>query len=86
VKTYKVVLARAARKDLESLAARLQDRIMAALENLKDNPRPPGSKKLKGTVNTFRIRAGQYRVVYEVHDKEVMVLVIRVRHRKDAYK
>jgi len=42
--------------------------------------------KLKGTVNTFRIRAGEYRAVYEVHDKEVMVLVIRVRHRKDAYK
>jgi mRNA interferase RelE/StbE len=64
---------------------RTQDRILDAIERLRNNPRPKGSKKLKGTANTIRIRVGEYRVIFEVYDKELRVLIIRIRHRKDAY-
>ena len=82
---YRLAFARAARKELEALAARVSDRIMEAIERLTENPRPRGSTKMKGTLNKYRIRVGDYRVIYEILDKELVVLIIRVRHRKDAY-
>jgi mRNA interferase RelE/StbE len=83
---YKIVFARAARQELESLSVKTQDRVLEAIEGLRNDPRRHGSKKLKGTASTYRIRVGHYRVVYEVLDKDVLVLIVRVRHRKDAYK
>lgn len=82
---YAVQLARSARKELAKLPTKSQDRIVKAIEALQDDPRPHGSKKLKGSEATFRIRVGDYRVVYEIHEKEVIVLIVRIRHRKDAY-
>jgi mRNA interferase RelE/StbE len=54
------------------------------LLKLADNPRPHGSLKLQGE-DLYRIRVGSYRVIYEIHDAQVLVLVVRIRHRKDAY-
>ena len=82
---YEIVFTRSARKELAALSTKLQSRVLQAIEPLRDDPRPHGSKKLKGTTNTFRIRVGEYRVVYEVSDKELTVLIVRIRHRKDAY-
>ena len=61
------------------------ERIRESINELAKDPRPPGSKKLKGEDRTYRIRVGDYRVLYEVYDQEILVLVIRIRHRKDAY-
>jgi mRNA interferase RelE/StbE len=82
---YRITLARSARKELEAIPAKIQDRILAAIDDLQTDPRPRGCKKLKGADDLFRIRIGDYRVIYEVSDEEVAVLVIRIRHRKQAY-
>ena len=83
---FRLVFARAARKDLESLPPKMQDRILAEIEKLRENARPSKSKKLKGMSDTYRIRVGDYRVLYEIHEREVVVLVVGIRHRKDAYR
>jgi mRNA interferase RelE/StbE len=74
-----------AKKELEALPKKVIQRVNAALECLAENPRPHGSLKIKGEDNLYRIRVGKYRVLYEIHDKTVTVLVVRIRHRKDAY-
>jgi mRNA interferase RelE/StbE len=53
---------------------------------LIQNPRPPGVLKMSGADNLWRIRIGDYRVVYEIHDERLIVLVLRVAHRKDVYR
>jgi len=85
VTEYNVLITRPARKDLESFPAKTQDRILGAIEDLRKNPRPRGCKKLQGRENAYRIRVGIYRVIYEIHGKDLLVLVVRIRHRKGAY-
>jgi mRNA interferase RelE/StbE len=85
VKRYTIQYVRPARKDLEALPYDIQDRIVAAIDALQDDPRPRGCKKLKGSDNEYRIRVGNYRVIYEIHEKTVVVLIVRIRDRKDAY-
>jgi len=70
---------------LESLPGKIQDRIFEAIDALVDNPRPRGCRKLRGRDSQYRIRVGDYRVIYEIDDKTVTVLILRIRHRKDAY-
>ena len=55
-------------------------------KDFKLTRKPPGSKKLQGSDDQFRIRVGKYRVIYEIHEKTVVVLIVRVSHRKDAYR
>ena len=85
MKRYTIHYARPARKELERLPAEVQDRITHAIDELQNNPRPHGSKKLQGS-NEYRIRVGRYRVIYEIHEKTVVVLIVRISHRKDAYR
>ena len=73
-----------ARKSLAKLPGKDQARIVAALELLSQTPRPPKCKKLADI--TYRVRVGDYRIVYDVHDDRLIVLVIRIRHRKDVYR
>jgi mRNA interferase RelE/StbE len=60
-------------------------RILARLTALESNPRPPDVKKLKGR-NGWRIRVGDYRVIYEIHDRELQIMVITVGHRREVYR
>ncbi len=83
---YAVLFKPSAEKALRSLPERAQRRIVAAAEALSDDPRPPGAKKLEGVDDLWRIRVGTYRVVYAIQDKALMVLVVRVAHRKDVYR
>jgi mRNA interferase RelE/StbE len=83
---YIVELLPAALKQLEKLPAAAQRRILAALAALETNPRPHGVVKLAGDENLWRIRVGDYRVVYEIHDEQLLVLVVRIGHRKDVYR
>lgn len=83
---YELTLTTAAAKDLRGLDADSRQRIGKKIDRLTTEPRPRGVEKLKGRENTYRIRVGAYRVLYEVNDKKLLVLVIRVRHRKDVYR
>ena len=83
---YRVLLERAAEKDLRKLPPNIHDRIIAAIRGLAANPRPPGCRKLVGSKNDWRIRVGDYRVLYEIADAIRVVRVNRVRHRRDAYR
>lgn len=82
---YSITFARSARKELEALANPLIERIFRQIESLADSPRPAGCKKLKGSEDLWRIRIGDYRVVYAIDDILQSVDVIAVRHRSQAY-
>jgi len=83
---YSVTFARSARKELEKLPPTIAGRILGKIENLAIAPRPHGSLKLQGEKNLWRIRIGDYRVVYEIHDDKKSIDVAIVRHRKDVYR
>jgi mRNA interferase RelE/StbE len=81
---YKVGFNRKAEKELTKLPPTIIRSLLKAISALQDDPRPSGCKKLKGS-ELWRIRDGDYRVVYEIDDKNREIIVWRVRHRKDAY-
>jgi mRNA interferase RelE/StbE len=85
VARYSVELKPSARKELDCLSSKLNERIFPSLENLASNPRPAGCKKLKGGDNEWRIRVGDYRIVYTIDDAEFLVEVTRIRHRSEVY-
>lgn len=83
--SFKVTLKSSVAKDFKRLDRLAAHRVMKAIELLQTNPFPHTSKKLVGSQNTFRIRVGDYRVVYIVHTQEKEVEIQRIRHRKDVY-
>jgi mRNA interferase RelE/StbE len=83
---YKILLERSAEKDLTKLAAQIHDRVIDAIRSLAINSRPPGCRKLAGSRSDWRIRIGDYRVVYEIADAIRVVRIHRVRHRRDVYR
>ena len=83
---YDVYFRPSADKALLKLPAKMQRRIVTAVEALCTDPRPEGWVKLEGEENLWRIRVGQYRMVYTIQDEELIVLVVRVAHRKDVYR
>ena len=83
---YRVLLERRAEKELARLSPEVHDRIIRAIQALATNPRPPGCRKLAGSQRDWRIRVGDYRVVYEIADEIRVVRVNRVRHRRDVYR
>jgi mRNA interferase RelE/StbE len=82
---YRVILPKSVQKELDRLSDEMVRRILARLTELESNPRPPDVKKLKGR-NAWRIRVGDYRVIYEIHDRELQILVITVGHRREVYR
>jgi mRNA interferase RelE/StbE len=83
---YRVLLERAAEKDLGRLSSEMHEHVINAILALATNPRPPGSRKLTGSKRDWRIRVGDYRVVYEIADEIRIVRVNRVRHRREVYR
>lgn len=83
---YRVLLERAAEKDLGRLSHGVHDRVIAAIQRLAKHPRPTGCRKLAGTDSDWRIRIGDYRVIYEIADYIRVVRVNRVRHRGKVYR
>jgi len=83
---YEVHLERAAERDLRRLPPELFHRIIARIRALAENPRPPGCRKIVGSASDWRIRVGDYRVVYEIDEQANAVKVFRVRHRREAYR
>ena len=82
---YSITFARSARKELETLNASLIQRIFPKIERLAKEPRPRGCRKLRGEKNLWRIRVGEYRVIYAINDDRKVVDIIAVRHRSAAY-
>ena len=84
--SYRVEITKSAAKDLRGLDRKWIPRIVATIESLESDARPSGCKKLMGSDHTYRIRIGDYRVVYDIHDDTLIVLVVRMRHRRDVYR
>jgi len=84
VPRYSVYLQPSAKTELDRLSAKLIQRVFPRVESLASNPRPPGCRKLKGGENEWRIRVGDYRIVY-TDDAKRLVEVTRIRHRRDVY-
>jgi mRNA interferase RelE/StbE len=82
---YNVVVSKSAAKELLKLPATVNNRIIKVILELSDDPRPQGSKKLKGGSENWRIRIGAYRVIYAIDDEVMIVDVRKVGHRKDIY-
>lgn len=83
--SYKVLIKPTAVKELEALPVKARRRLATRLRRLSSDPRPPGSEKLSGH-DLYRIRQGNYRVLYSVEDLALIVLVIKVGHRRDVYR
>lgn len=84
--TYTVQVSDAAKASLKEIPVRDRLRIARKIDQLAENPQPFGSLKMKGEENTFRIRSGDYRIIYEVLGDVLRVLVLRIGHRKDIYR
>lgn len=83
---YKIELKTSAKKSLANLPKPVIKRITGLIGNLEGNPYPSGHKKLAGSEHTYRIRSGDYRIVYSVFDDFLIVHIIKIGHRKDVYK
>ena len=84
--SYKVEWKNSAYKELQKLPRPIITRVVAAVSELSNEPFPHGVKKLIGSEFSYRIRIGDYRVVYEDFESRLIIEIIRVRHRKDVYK
>lgn len=83
---YAVSVSSSAAKDIRALDEGVRRRVAKAIDALAKDPRPHGVEKLSGEEGIYRIRVGDYRVLYKISDRQLMVLVVRVRHRRDAYR
>jgi mRNA interferase RelE/StbE len=83
--SYTISLASSVERDLRKIDGQAVSRIVAAVDALAGEPRPQGCRKLAGSLHTYRIRVGSYRIIYSVDDGSRAVIIQRVRHRKDAY-
>ena len=84
--SYRVEIAERAADALDRLGTKTRIRVVRDLEGLAEEPRPNGCVKLKGESDLYRIRVGDYRVVYHIEDDILRVLVVRIGHRKDVYR
>ena len=83
---YEVYIEKTAENDLKRLLTTTFNRIIPHIKDLAENPRPPVCHKLTGSKNDWRIRIGDYRVLYEIDEKTRAVRLMRVRHRREAYR
>ena len=83
--TYVIQLSPAAARELRKFDPAVRRRIQAVLELLADEPRPPSAKRLVGGAGEWLVRTGDYRVIYEIHDHRLVILVLRMAHRREVY-
>ena len=83
--SYRIEVAPSAVRQLRKLDRVAQRRVQGAIELVASEPRPNGAKKLIGGAGEWRVRTGDYRIVYELHDHVLLVLVVAVGHRSDIY-
>lgn len=83
---YTILYRASVQREMRRLDSRIARRVDAAILALADNPRPPGCVKLSGPSDLWRIRVGDYRVVYEIRDRQLTVLIVGVAHRREIYR
>jgi mRNA interferase RelE/StbE len=83
---YEVYLEHAAEKDLKKLSQQAFSRVITQIKKLRENPRPTGCRKITGSKHDWRIRVGNYRIIYEVDDNALAVRIMRIRYRREAYR
>jgi mRNA interferase RelE/StbE len=86
MKSYHIQFSKSAEKELLSLPKKVANQILSKIDLLAINPRPSGCKKLVGSLNSYRIRVGDYRVLYTIVDSELLIDVVKIGDRKDVYK
>jgi len=84
--SYEIEITRTAEKQLKKLQRAEQGRVVAAVLRLADEPRPRGSRKLTGYDDVFRIRVGTYRILYSVSGRRLVIIILKVGHRRDVYR
>ena len=82
---YQILIEKGAEKDLKKLSKEIQEKIIETILNLKNNSRPLGVRKISDSDDYYRLRAGDYRIIYEINDKKKKINIFRIRHRKEAY-
>lgn len=83
---YRVIIERGALRDLKNVPVDICGRIDERIQALADSPRPQGVEKLSGSDCSYRVRVGSYRILYEIHDEILHVLVVKIGHRRDVYR
>ncbi|WP_448060817.1 type II toxin-antitoxin system RelE family toxin [Cellulomonas hominis] len=83
--TYAILFTTAASRQIRKLPRPARDRLLTTVGTLADDPRPPGARKLVGEENAWRVRVGDYRVLYEIADQLLTVTVVRAGHRREVY-
>ena len=83
--SYRLLIKSSAAKEIEGLPLKDRKRVVARMQGLSDQPRPPGCEKLTGH-DLFRVRQGQYRILYEIQDHDLTVTIFKIGHRRDVYR
>ena len=84
---YRVLIKTSAAREIEAVDQKKdRQRVVSRIQSLAENPRPPGCEKLSGQGDKYRVREGHYRIVYSIEDKDRLVHVVKVGHRKDVYR
>ena len=84
--TYKVLICPRAQRQIRALSPRDQKRLRGHILNLGHDPRPPGAAAMREVPGAYRIRVGDFRIVYTVHERTVTILILQVAHRREAYR
>lgn len=84
--TFTVTISPAARRQIKKLERKTQERIIQRLRELTANPRPPDIKKMSGERDLYRARTGDYRIIYQIQDDELVILVLKAGHRREVYR
>ncbi len=85
MKKYEITVSKSALKELQKLPKEANNKIIPSISKLANNPRPTGSKKLKGSNSNWRIRVGNYRIIYAIDDEILIVDIRKIGHRRDIY-
>ena len=83
---YEIIIVSAVRKQLKRINREDKKRILDKIQSLANNPRPHGYKELKGSENLFRVRTGDYRIIYEIQDKMLLITILKVGNRREIYR
>ena len=83
---YKILYVRSVEKEIKKLPTKIRISVIKKIQSLQGTPQPTGSVKLRGTTNLYRIRHSDYRIIYSIESSELVILVIKVAHRKDVYR
>ena len=83
---YSILLAPPAERQLRSFSSAIQKRLVNRMKTLQQDPRPPGVKKLADEDHLYRIREGDFRIIYTIQDEELIILVLKIGNRKDVYR